>query len=474
MFSDFTVPIPDAKGKIIIKRKKPHYIEYEYDRIYIKEKKYTLAKRTTIGKQHPENPSLMYPNSNYLKYFGSEAPVSVFSDGSRSRCLKTGAFIIIEKILKDYGLPGMISKYVGEKYDLFMDLVAYSIITEDNAAQYYPDYAFNHPLFTKNMHIYSDSTVSSFLSDMTIDMSVAFLNEWNKTRDHREKIYISYDSTNKQCQAGDIEIAEIGHSKEGSKDKPVINYSIAYDSENSEPLFYEDYCGSVVDVSQLQYMLERTKAYGYKRIGFILDRGYFSEENIRFMDNNSYDFIIMMKGMKRLASEVIMEVHGTFEKNRSHRITEYGVSGITVKRRLFQSDEDERYFHVYYNDWKSASERETLEKKLDKLKRFLKNAMGQPMVIPDSIEHYYHPIYWHKGQPDQKFMHAVEKDEVITKETKLCGYFIIITSKNMTAREALLLYKSRDASEKLFRGDKSYLGNKSYRTHKYENSLLEL
>ena len=33
----------------------------------------------------------------------------------------------------------------------------------------------------------------------------------------------------------------------------------------------------------------------------------------------------------------------------------------------------------------------------------------------------------------------------------------------MTAKDALNLYKSRDASEKLFRGDKSYLGDKSLR-----------
>jgi transposase len=38
----------------------------------------------------------------------------------------------------------------------------------------------------------------------------------------------------------------------------------------------------------------------------------------------------------------------------------------------------------------------------------------------------------------------------------------------MTAKEALHLYKSRDSSEKLFRGDKSYLGNKSIRVHSDE------
>jgi len=39
----------------------------------------------------------------------------------------------------------------------------------------------------------------------------------------------------------------------------------------------------------------------------------------------------------------------------------------------------------------------------------------------------------------------------------------------MTAEDVLEEYNSRDASEKLFRGDKSYLGNRSYRLHSTES-----
>ena len=42
-------------------------------------------------------------------------------------------------------------------------------------------------------------------------------------------------------------------------------------------------------------------------------------------------------------------------------------------------------------------------------------------------------------------------------------------AEKMTAAQALDLYKGRDASEKLFRGDKSYLGNKSFRVHTSES-----
>lgn len=55
-----------------------------------------------------------------------------------------------------------------------------------------------------------------------------------------------------------------------------------YDLNNSEPLMYEKYPGSINDVSQLQFMVEKVKGYGYRNIGFVLDRGYFSKENLRY------------------------------------------------------------------------------------------------------------------------------------------------------------------------------------------------
>ena len=58
---------------------------------------------------------------------------------------------------------------------------------------------------------------------------------------------------------------------------------------------------------------------------------------------------------------------------------------------------------------------------------------------------------------------------MIERELSLAGYFAIISSDNLTAREAIELYKSRDASEKLFRSDKSYLGNKSMRVASEES-----
>jgi transposase len=70
---------------------------------------------------------------------------------------------------------------------------------------------------------------------------------------------------------------------------------------------------------------------------------------------------------------------------------------------------------------------------------------------------------------DEKFMLGREKTYVINRQIGLCGYFVIVTSAKMTAKEALELYKSRDVSEKTFRGDKSYLGANCERVYSNES-----
>ena len=58
----------------------------------------------------------------------------------------------------------------------------------------------------------------------------------------------------------------------------------------------------------------------------------------------------------------------------------------------------------------------------------------------------------------------------IELELALCGYFEIITSDKMTAKEALEIYKGRDASEKLFLSDKTFLGNHCLRVGSDESA----
>lgn len=471
MYLDFLVEIPDVQGKITRRNiRGTTYINYEYGRLYDPEKQYNTPLRSTIGKQDGTDDTKMFPNQNFLQHFPDVELPQEKGLARRSSCLKVGSFLVIRKIIADYCLDSMIKRIIGADSGLFLDLAAYSIICENNAGQYYPDFAYNHPLFTKAMKMYSDSKVSDFLQSVTSDQSVEFLNEWNGKRNHREKIYISYDSTNKNCQAGDIEMLEYGKPKDDNGVR-IFNYAIAYDTNNREPLFYEEYPGSIVDVSQLQYMLEKAKAYGYKKVGFILDRGYFSRANIQFMDTCGYDFVIMVKGMGNLVSALITERQGMFEKDRSCSIWEYHVYGTTVRHQLYEGDACDRYFHLFHSISKEHAEREALEARIERMSALLKKNEGKEVGFGAAYSEYFTLYYNEEGK---KFLFAKERADVIEREISLCGYFSIITSAKMTAKEAIGLYKSRDASEKLFRGDKSYLGNKSLRVYSDESASAKI
>ncbi len=467
MFLKYKVDIPVVPGKLVRKNRGGHtYIEYEYDRIYDPEKQYTYPKRASIGRVDPEDPTRMTPNENFLKYFPDAEIPEEIDRSERSPYLNIGTYVVLHKLIQDCKLKEILDEYMDEKDTGFLlDLACYSIIEENNAGQYYPDYAYEHALFTPDMKIYTDSKVSDFLHGLKPEQSVGFLNSWNRSKNKRQKIYLSYDSTNKNCQAGDIDLVEYGNAKVDAG-LPIFNYSVACDSANREPLFYELYTGSLNDVSQLICMTNKAHGYGYRNIGFILDRGYFSKKNLAYMDQNGYSFLIMVKGMKDFICGIIEENQGDFENSRGRYIDRYDVYGTTVKRFLCEGDTKKRNFHIYYSDGKAYSEKQEIKQRIRRLKKYLDSCVGKECVpFGPEIRKYFHLNY----EKDGKTLKLVEENtSAVEKELSLAGYFAIVSSDNMTAREAIELYKSRDASEKLFRSDKSYLGNKSMRVHSDE------
>ena len=202
MYLKSRVKIPDVHGKLIrLRRGDITYIKYEYDRYYNPEKKYTYPQRATIGKVCADDDTMMIPNEAFLKYF-PDAVLSGMEDRTeRSSCLRVGTYVVIHKIVSDYSLDKLLGQFFSERdMALLLDLASYSIVEESDVAQHYPDYAYNHPLYSSGMKIYSDASVSDFFKSITKGKSTGFLNEWNAKRNRRERIYVSYDSTNKNLK----------------------------------------------------------------------------------------------------------------------------------------------------------------------------------------------------------------------------------------------------------------------------------
>lgn len=472
MYRKFTVEIPNDHK--VTKKRMPNgttYIYYEYHRKYDAGRKITIPLRNCIGKASSDAPFMMFPNERYYEYFGEDDSRKELFTDRRSSCLRCGNHIMLGRIIRNYGLDRWFKDRFGEKDGgLILDLACYLIVTQDNASQHYPDYAYSHPLFTRQMHVYSDAKICDLLKEtIKADDITAFTEWWNrKVGKRNERIYISYDSTNKVSEAGDVEFVESGHSKSGINGEPVFNVSIAMDANEKLPLFYENYLGSIVDISQLRMMIDKAVALGFRHTGFILDRGYFSEDNIRHMDENGCPFLIMVKGRKQLVSSLVLANKGTFENDRRHSIWQYGVNGKTVEARLFSGDKSNRYLHIYYSPEKSTDERKTLELYLQKLGEELEKLKGRDisgMNLSRFAGFFKLTFKEDKSKKIKKLVMFEEDYEKTNRAVELCGYFCIASSEKMDAKKAMLLYKARDASEKLFLSDKTFLGSRTERIY---------
>lgn len=150
---------------------------------------------------------------------------------------------------------------------------------------------------------------------------------------------------------------------------------------------------------------------------------------------------------------------GTFESKRVNNIYEYGVYGKTVKHRLYAGDKKERYFHLYHSISKESAERAGIENRLNQMTLYLKKYQNKVKEFGPGFEKYFN---LHYDEKTQAFVLPEERCSVVERELDLAGYFCIITSEKMSAKEAIELYKSRDTSEKLFRGDKSSTDGKQF------------
>lgn len=118
------------------------------------------------------------------------------------------------------------------------------------------------------------------------------------------------------------------------------------------------------------------------------------------------------------------------------------------------------YVHIYYSVAKAAGERARLEESIQEMQSYLKRFQDTEHEFGSSFHKYFH---LHYNKDTGHLVYGEPKLQVIRAELDLCGYFVIISSEKMDAKKAITLYKNRDASEKVFRADKSYLGNNCLR-----------
>lgn len=446
-------------GTKLYKRNGCVYVYHVYDSVYYPDKKYNVDKKKCIGKMIDD--TYMNPNDNYFLYYDTQVE-NLEEPTEISDALKIGNYILINHLLKELQLDTLLQSVHEEHASLIMDIILYMIVTESSVMQHYSDFAFDHGIFSKR--IYDDSTISMLFNQWISNNDIEiFQNAWNQIHVNEEEIFINYDSTNMNTVAQGIEMAEFGKAKDDDE-KPQVNISYAIRQQDGIPLFHEIYPGSVIDISQCQYMVDRAKEYGYQNISFLLDRGYASSENIKYFDKNGYGFLMMMKNNQKYVKEVIESVKMKLRLSVECFIPDHKVYGTTVKGKLYASDEKERYYHVYYDSLRAEHEKMEILYNHERVKKELDRKVEKKLSRKEELKRF------EKGfrlQFDDNgyLLGYKEKAGYVQRLCNETGYFVLVTSKDIGAAEALEIYRNRDSVEKMFRALKTNMGYDTFRVH---------
>ena len=178
------------------------------------------------------------------------------------------------------------------------------VLTEESAVfQHYPAFMRNH--ITESGTIRSDSYISSRIlhEEISDERITEFLRRWNRHNCHPGMIYVGCDSTNFNTEAHDIRLAEFGAAKDDPT-KPQVNLAVAVKQTDSTPLYYDLFPGSIIDLTECEQLVEQMHIFGYKNVGLLFDRGYFSEANVRELDSCGLEFMMML--WKRIMAKMMM------------------------------------------------------------------------------------------------------------------------------------------------------------------------
>ena len=106
------------------------------------------------------------------------------------------------------------------------------------------------------------------------------------------------------------------------------------------------------------------------------------------MEQNGYNFLIMVKGMKEFISDIILENHGKFENSRAKYNDRYDVYGTTIKQYLYEGDQKKRNIHIYYSDGRAMGKSRRSSKKYSIFWKCVLCVVRKLRVSKKNNEHY--------------------------------------------------------------------------------------
>lgn len=283
-----------------------------------------------------------------------------------------------------------------------------------------------------------------------------------------ENELMSFDATEIGTEACNISYAKFGHGKEGGYQKQVgLVLLVGHDSKM--PVLFRVLPGQITDVTTVPDMLFRFGEITENRrvFGAVVDRGYFSLENIAKFCDACSRVIMAAKTDSAWIREAFEKAYNADLWSSETRIPGRDCWGVTIPCEPPFKDGKKRkvWVHVFRSDEKTLIENSSFFNSLDKfetdwLSWRAKDEDEDCPFLKSPLMKFYVSGTGEPGKSKPNRNHAA-----INEASRYFGLFCNVTTMECTAEEALSSYHVRDLIEKTFKGGKSGAGMDIVRAH---------
>lgn len=188
----------------------------------------------------------------------------------------------------------------------------------------------------------------------------------------------------------DNELAQKGYKFSNIKDSQ-INVLMGYDVNTNTPLFSRIYEGGNLDKISIKDVLQR---YTFKNVRFIVDRGFYSKENIELFSSDNNQYIIPLSpnltSYKEITENMNLERDFVYEESKKNTVINYREDIKDGKRVIVYRDSNQNAIDKakYLKNMKEKPEKYTKEK-YDKIKDFFGVIVIETNIMDMSAEEIY-------------------------------------------------------------------------------------
>ena len=419
-------------------------------------KKQIRHKREYIGKQGSRGEFV--PNKTYAAQQKLEAVAvqeNILSIPVARRSYH-GATYLLDILGDRTGVTADLKACFPEDYMKILSIAYYLVLESDSPMYRFPKWAMTHT------HPHGENLASQRISELfaaiTETAKMAFFER--QSQRYIEKEYLAYDTTSISSYSELIDQVKYGKNKD-LEPLPQVNLALIFGENSMLPVYYRKLPGNIPDVKTIHKLLQDIRFLNLQKVKLVMDRGFYSAENIDALYHDHDKFILGTRCNTRFVSGLLEKVRESIKDFTHYSVDQdvYCTGSMekwpyqerNVAGKVVSTDERRIYVHIYYNAQRAEEEKANFIKALAVVEQTLREGTASTVQKAGSSK------YFIVRKTPVRGIQIEYDEQAIREHVRNFGYFILLSNEIKDPREALELYRNKDLIEKAFTNLKNRL-----------------